>query len=137
MPSKPKDTGGLRKVLNLKCGARITVTRNIDVSVGLINGATGTICDIVMHESTTQIKAILAVFDYDTFGEQARCQIIYKYLNPDAVPIFKSEATFPVGRKNSKSFQAIRRQFPLTLAWAVTIHKCQGLTLAEVVVDMT
>ena len=28
-------------------------------------------------------------------------------------------------------------QFPLTLAWAVTIHKCQGLTLPEIVIDMT
>ena len=47
------------------------VTTNIDVSDGLTNGATGTICDIVMHETTTQIKAILVVFDYDTIGEQA------------------------------------------------------------------
>ena len=28
-------------------------------------------------------------------------------------------------------------KFPLTLAWAVTIHKCQGLTLSEIVIDMT
>ena len=69
-----------------------------------------------MHETTTQIKAILVFFDYDTIGEQAQCQNIYKNLNPDAVPIFESEATFPVGRKNSKSFQATMRQFPLTLA---------------------
>ena len=34
------------------------------------------------------------------------------------------------------SFQATRMQFPLTLAWAVTIHKCQGLTLSEIVIDM-
>ena len=38
--------------------------------------------------------------------------------------------------KNKKSCQVIRKQFPLTLAWAVTIHKCQGLTLQEIVVDM-
>ena len=31
----------------------------------------------------------------------------------------------------------MRSQFPLTLAWAVTMHKCQGLTLPEIVIDMT
>ena len=35
------------------------------------------------------------------------------------------------------SFQATGTQFPLMLAWAVTIHKCQGLTLSEIVIDMT
>ena len=35
------------------------------------------------------------------------------------------------------SFQATRTQFPLTLAWAVTIQKCQGFTLSEIVIGMT
>ena len=39
--------------------------------------------------------------------------------------------------RRRKSCQASRTQFPLTLAWAVTIHKCQGLTLPEIVVDMS
>ena len=39
--------------------------------------------------------------------------------------------------KKKASFQATRSQFPLTLTWAVTIHKCQGLTLPEIVIDIT
>ena len=52
-----------------------------------------------------------------------------------AVPIVESEVSFPV--KGATLFNVTRRQFPLTLAWAVKIHKCQGLTLPEIVVDMS
>ena len=34
-------------------------------------------------------------------------------------------------------FKQLMTQFLLTLAWTVTIHKCQGLTLSEIVIDMT
>ena len=79
MPPKPQDTGGLRKILSVKVGARIMVTTNIDVSDGLPNGAMGKISDVVMNETSTQIKAILVAFDYDTIGKETRCQSIYKY----------------------------------------------------------
>ena len=32
--------------------------------------------------------------------------------------------------------RVLQTQFPLILCWAVTIHKCQGMTLPEIVVDM-
>ena len=35
-----------------------------------------------------------------------------------------------------KGAEIMRVQFPLTSAWATTIHKVQGLTLDEMVVDM-
>ena len=35
-----------------------------------------------------------------------------------------------------KGAEIPRIQFPITLAWATTIHKVQGLTLDEIVVDM-
>ena len=50
-------------------------------------------------------------------------------------PYIKHKQYFPYTK--TTSYQATRTQFPLTLAWAVTIHKCQGLTLPEIVIDMT
>ena len=39
-------------------------------------------------------------------------------------------------QKENEGLKSQRLQFPLTLAWATTIHKVHGLTLDEIVVDM-
>ena len=78
---------------------------------------------------------ILVASNSEYVGQEAKYTSVYNSINQNAVPIHQKQATFPVDKK--ASFQATRRQFSLTLAWAVTIHKCQGLTLSEIVIDMT
>ena len=74
------------------------------------------------------------VFDNSDVGEDARSRSLYKHINANAVPITRGQKSFQL--KDKKSCQVTRKQFSLTLAWAATIHKCQGLTLQEIVVDM-
>ena len=134
-PANPKDTSNLCKTLSLKVHAHVMITTNIDVSDGLTNGAMGTVTDIVMDSSSAHIKAVLVAFDIPTVGEHAKAMNAYKHINCNSVPIEEMQVNFCVDQKSS--CQGTRKQFPLTLCWAVTIHKCQGLTLDEIVVDMS
>ena len=42
-PDNPRKTGNLAKLVNIKVGAWVMLTTNIDVSDGLTNGAMGTV----------------------------------------------------------------------------------------------
>ena len=134
MPTNPCETGNLKKILTVKVNAKVMITANIDANDGLTNGAMGTVTNVVIDERTEKMICILVAFDSKHVGQEAIHISVYKNKNQNAVPIYKTQATFSI---HKKTCQTTRSQFPLTLAWAVTIHKCQGLTLPEIVIDMT
>ena len=111
------------------------ITTNIDVTGGLTNGAMGTVTNVVIDERTGKMSTILVSFDSKHVGQEAMHTSVYNSRNQNAVPIYQTQPTFSIHKKTS--YQATRSQFPLTLVWAVTIHKCQGLTLPEIVIHMT
>ena len=111
------------------------IVTNLDETDGLTNGAMGTVTNVVIEQTTGKKSVILVAFDSEHVGKEARYTSVCNSINQNAVPIHQTQATFPVDKK--VSFQATRTQFPLTLAWAVTRHKCQGLTLSKIVIDMT
>ena len=96
----------------------------------------GTVTNVVIDQTTGKMSVILVSFDSEHAGQETRYTSVYNSINQNAVQIHQTWATFPLHKKKH-SFQAIRTQFSLTLAWAVIIHKCQGLTLSEIVIDMT
>ena len=135
MPTNPCETGNLKKILTVKINAWVMITNNIDVTDGLTNGAMGTVTNVVIDETTGKMITILVSFDSKHVGQEAMHTSVYKSTNQNAVPIYETQTTSPIHKK--ASCQVTRSQFPLTLVWAVTIHKCQGLTLPEIVIDMT
>ena len=75
------------------------VTTNINVSDGLMNGAMGSVAQVVIDKRTGDITTILVVFDNEIAGQEAKCTSLYKHINENAVPVQETQTTFPVHGK--------------------------------------
>ena len=104
------DSNSLEAELTLAVGAHVMLQRNIDTKQGLVNGAIGTVRSVSSHK-------LIIKFDH-----------MY-----DPCPIEMVRGKFLL----QKSFFVYRKQFPVTIAYAVTIHKCQGLSLDCAIVDLS
>ena len=133
LSDKRADTGGLHNVLKLAIGARVMLTTNVDVSDGLVNGARGEVVHIATNHPSS-VTHVLVKFDNLQVGTKAKQSSPFQGTIPDAVPLVKHETVFLA--RGKRGSEVTRLQFPLTLAWATTIHKVQGLTLDDIVVDM-
>ena len=138
---------GMMKNLIIREGAPVMITTNHKTARykedGIVNGAKGYIDYIQRSEENPDIvEAIWVVFQHEDVG--AKCYRREKrhlrpkgsehYLHENALPILPTRKPFNVQQDN---MHYIRKQFPLTLAYAMTAHKCQGSTLEEVIVDFT
>lgn len=118
--------------LTVCCGARVILTMNIDVTDGLTNGAIGTITSIVTKNSPLGLPdAICVLFTEERVGLKSR----HSHRPPPNIP--SSTVILPQTEViQRKPFQVTRHQYPLMLAWAVTIHKIQGATTNKAVVSL-
>ena len=113
---------GLQPLLFLAKGAKIMLTMNLWPAVGLCNGATGTIVHFIYQNGHQPPDLPLAVIvKFDNYRGPSISQTF-----PSYVPICPITATAQL----SDGFHE-RQQLPLRLAWAITIHKSQGLTLSK------
>ena len=121
--TRPKEgaSDDLADSLTIGKGARVMLIRNIDVGDGLVNGAFGTVEGFLEHNET--VITVHVKFDSEKAGKKRKMQ-------NNAVPIERTEENMS-GQKG-----VVRRQFPLKLAWACTVHKVQGMTVNEIVYDM-
>lgn len=94
--------------LVLKIGARVMLVKNVDLNLGLANGSMGTVEK--MYDDSIEV-----LFDNGRRYAVSRCEFVYQ----------------------ENSLDKIRRmQYPLRLAYGITIHKSQGMTLEKIFVDL-
>lgn len=103
--------------LRLKVGAKVMLLRNDNDGKKYVNGTLGIISSILGDEIRVKTDEGLLITVDRTKWE--RYKYVYEEESKTIVPV-------PIG-----SF----RQFPLMLAWAVTIHKSQGMTFDKAIVD--
>ena len=107
------------------------LSENLWQERGLVNGALGTVNNIVWEEGATPRDsppvAICVVFDgYDG-------PALYEIPNgKPVVPILRSHRDF-----SKVTHQCTRVQFPLSIAFAITVHKSQGISIAKAVLDVS
>ncbi|TPX09475.1 uncharacterized protein E0L32_009363 [Thyridium curvatum] len=145
------------KAITLKKGAQVMLIKNMDET--LVNGSLGTVMGF-MSESTFELTG--AADGYGSGGEEhmdpnfkKRVAAFSRQLDNSSsgskaveYPLVRFHAVDGTSRTllcvpeewkvelPTGEVQACRKQLPLILAWALSIHKAQGQTLERVKVDL-
>ena len=136
LPSDSTHTAGLSNRVGIAVGMMYDLCLNLDVDDGLVNGSTCRVTKIEYRQKDTGRPSIIWVaFNNADIGTAWRSK--YHHLFHSAIdcswtPIFDCKRNFVYLRKTF-----IRIQIPLRLSMAKTVHKSQGDTLSQVVIDMS
>ncbi|CAM9518427.1 unnamed protein product [Ectocarpus sp. 13 AM-2016] len=104
------------QTIKLKVGAKVLLLKNLDSSSQLVNGATGVVTEFVEASGRR-----LPMVEFDTIEGGGKVASV----------ISEEEWTVSLGDRS----MARRVQLPLRLAWALSVHKSQGMTIAHVMVS--
>jgi hypothetical protein len=130
------ETGGLDAEIVIKESARVMLTTNVDISDRLINGQLGTVIRITVDNISNKPSTIFVKFDDSNAGASAIRNSSSSFAKDNNVVPIQPVLTRVKVRPGKPSSPEIQRlQFALTLAWACTVHKVQGLTLDNIVVS--
>ncbi|XP_078357307.1 uncharacterized protein LOC144642199, partial [Oculina patagonica] len=138
VPDNPRKTMQLATHLAIAENERIEVCQNIRLDDGLTNGSAGLVRFISLLSSERPDGIVWVEFDHAKVGEKTRNENRHLYsdnIQQKWTPVKPVCVTFFVGR--SKAAQIVRKQFPLRPSAGKTIHRSQGDTETEVVVDLT
>lgn len=147
------------KEVHLKVGAQVMLLQNLDIKQGLVNGSRGVVeafklCPVVRDKLNNKAEQLIGPEDVTKFpgyrfedlkfGQETKfdgkvwriCRFekfpLVRFMNKVSRIIVPETFERTLYRQGS----CFRKQLPLRLAWALTIHKSQGTTLDLVVCDL-
>ena len=127
------NSSALLDVLKIGLEDRGMLMRNLDVDHDLVNGVFGTVKRFL--ENNGKITGIYVKSEHDPEGRGPAVPIAAN-LPPNAVLVTRVEEPLQTQR-NSNISNLVRRQIPLKLGWAATIHKTQCMSITQLVYDMS
>jgi ATP-dependent DNA helicase PIF1 len=108
---------------------------NLWTECGLVNGAFGVIHDIHIWSSVLKMMILavilLLLYQSSLMATYSGPSLIMTEDNSITVPIFKSVRELVKGNR-----PCTRIQFATALAYAITVHKAQGLTVERAVLNI-
>ena len=119
---------GLESQLLLAKGSRIMLTANLWTKFGLVNGSIRYVQDIIFEKEGPPYLPSVIFIKFDNYEGPT----ISTLDGIKVVPIVPIQRVW----KSKKGQICSRLQFPIYLAWALTTHKSQGLTLEKAIVDL-
>jgi hypothetical protein len=118
-------TRRLSSTLYLSRGSKIMLLWNINSNIGLVNGATGIVKDFLYEEgkSAPTLPQIIVVQMNSYTGPPF-------FTNPGQenwIPLLPQTYTWS---STNEKIEHFRTQFPIALAWGLTVWKAQGMTIS-------
>lgn len=111
--------------LKLCVGAQVILIQNVNVEEGLVNGSRGTVVGFQRHrDAVMDMEMDLPIVRFNSTG-------VHSGGNEFVVGYSVFER-----RLDNDSISLQRRQIPLKLGWALTVHKSQGMSLDRVEIDL-
>ena len=136
IPKDSSKTMGLSYELRLVINFEVEITNNVNVKDGVTNGSSCTVKKFDYRVPNSERVSIVWVeFEDRDTGKELRADYSHLYrhgIDKHWTPIIEVTRLFTI--KMNNIFQVKRKQFPLQLASAKTIHKAQGSTLNKAVV---
>lgn len=145
LPLKCLDEHRFSECLQLKQGMLVVLLANIDLEAGLCNGSQGIICGFEKYKPKRNLRPLRGehaslmereIREFITNGSAPNKKWPIVQFHNGIIRTIHAECSVTELGDEQPWSELSRTQVPLAPAWAMTVHKSQGLTLDRVIVNL-